>query len=55
MSAEHGGHGSSGGIFFIEGMSEPAKDMWVSLFSIFTLFIVGLFAMFDTSVKPSEH
>ena len=56
MSAEHGGHGSSGGgIFFIEGVTEPSEEVWASIFDIFTLFMVGLFAMFDTPMHPSEH
>lgn len=56
MSAEHGGHGSSGGgIFFIEGVTEPSEEVWASIFDIFTLFVVGLFAMFDTPVKSEAH
>jgi len=55
MSAEHSGHGASGGIFFVEGISEPAEDVWNSIFDIFTLFVVGFFAMFDTPVKSPSH
>jgi hypothetical protein len=55
MSAEHGGHGSSGGIFFIEGVAEPSEDVWNSIFDIFTLFIFGLFAIFDTPIKSETH
>lgn len=57
MSAEHGGHGhgggSSDGLFFIEGIAEPAEVMWASIFDVFTLFIAGFFALFDTPVKSS--
>lgn len=57
MSAEHGGHGhgggSSDGLFFIEGIAEPAEVVWASIFDVFTLFIAGFFALFDTPVKSS--
>lgn len=53
MSAEHGGHGSGGEIFFIQGAFEPSADMWNSLFDIFTLFIFGFLAMLDTPVKSA--
>ena len=55
MSVEHGGHGASSGIFFVEGISKPAEDVWNSIFDIFTLFVVGFFAMFDTPVKSPSH
>lgn len=55
MSAEHGGHGSSDGIFFVEGIAKPSEDVWNSIFDIFTLFIIGLFAMIDTPIKAESH